>query len=46
MIEMQMDSGICGDAVEIDRITDVHFNYVSISGEDDREAMATGEKRK
>lgn len=46
IIEMEIDSGLGGEMVEIDQITDVHFNYVSISDEGDCEAMATREKRK
>lgn len=46
IIEMEIDSGLGGEAVEIDQITDVHFNYVSISDEGDCEAMATRKKRK
>ena len=46
IIEMEIDSGLGGDVVEIGQITDVHFNYVSISDEGDCEAMATREKRK
>ena len=45
IIETEIDSGLGGETVEIDQITDVHFNYVSIADEVDRELMATREKR-
>ncbi|MBQ8388714.1 MAG: metallophosphoesterase [Clostridia bacterium] len=39
--EVNIDSGLEGDAVEIDQITDVHFNFVSIADEGDREIQGT-----
>ena len=45
IIEMEIDSGLGGETVEIDQITDVHFNYISIADQDDRELMGTREKR-
>ena len=45
IIEMEIDSGLGGEAVEIDQITDIHFNYASIADCDDPEIMGTREKR-
>lgn len=45
IIETEIDSGLGGETVEIDQITDIHFNYVSIADEDDAEVMGTREKR-
>ena len=45
IIEIEIESGLGGETVEIDQITDVHFNYVSIDDENDHEVMGTREKR-
>ena len=45
IIEMEINSGLGGESVEIDQITDIHFNYVSIADEDDAEAMGTKKAR-
>lgn len=41
IFEIEIDSGLGGESVEIDQITDVHFNYVSIADENDSEVMGT-----
>lgn len=41
IFEIEIDSGLGGESVEIDQITDIHFNYVSISDEGDGEVMGT-----
>ena len=46
IIEIEIDSGLGGESVEIDQITDIHFNYVSISDENDSEVMETRACRK
>ena len=37
IIEIEIESGLGGETVEIDQITDVHFNYVSIDDEDEED---------
>jgi hypothetical protein len=44
--EIFIDSGVGGDAVEIDQITDIHFNYASEEDECDEEIAHTKECRK
>ena len=41
IFEIEIDSGIGGEPCEINQITDVHLNYVSVADEDDREVMGT-----
>ncbi|MBR2460769.1 MAG: metallophosphoesterase [Clostridia bacterium] len=46
IIETEIDSGLGGEPVEINQITDIHFNYVAIADESDGEAMGTRSCRK
>ena len=46
IFEMEIDSGLGGEICEIDQITDIHFNYVSIADEADKEVMGTRAVRK
>ena len=46
IVEFEVDSGLGGESVEINQITDIHFNYVAISDEQDAEIMKTRECRK
>ena len=46
IVEIEIDSALGGETVEINQITDIHFNYVAISDETDREVMKTREFRK
>lgn len=41
IFEIEIDSGLGGEPCEINQITDVHFNYVSIADEEDKEVMGT-----
>ena len=45
IIEININSGLGGEEIEIDQITDIHFNYVSIEDETDSEVMGTREHR-
>ena len=46
IFEFEIDSGLGGEPCEIDQITDIHFNYVSIADEADKEVMGTRAVRK
>ncbi len=46
IVETEIDIGLGGESVEINQITDIHFNYVAISDENDAEVMKTREFRK
>ncbi len=46
IVETEIDTGLGGESVEINQITDIHFNYVAISDETDTEVMKTREFRK
>lgn len=41
VFEIEIDSGYEGASCEIDQITDIHLNYVSIADEGDKEVMGT-----
>ena len=41
IFEIEIDSGLDGESCEINQITDIHLNYVSIADEDDKEVMGT-----
>lgn len=46
IFEIEIDSGFGGEPCEIDQISDVHLNYVSIADEEDKEVMGTRAVRK
>ena len=41
IFEIEINSGLGGESVEINQITDVHLNYASIADEEDKEVMGT-----
>ena len=45
IVEYTVDAGLGVEPVEINQITDVHFNYVSIADESDHEVMLTRQFR-
>lgn len=45
IIETEIDSGLGGEPIEINQITDIHFNYVAVADENDKEVMGTRECR-
>ena len=45
IVEYTVDAGLGAEPIEINQITDVHFNYVSIADESDHEVMLTRQFR-
>ena len=41
IFEIEIESGLGGEPCEIDQITDIHLNYVSVADEEDKEVMGT-----
>lgn len=41
IFEVEIESGIPGETVEIDQITDIHFNYASLADSEDKEIVKT-----
>lgn len=45
IFEIKINSGLGGETVEIDQITDIHFNYVGLADEGDEELEGTKKAR-